>query len=181
MPCDLPDNQKKRYWSRHVEVADQDWFSIGFENKGVAAAEWFQKWQSAQPNPDWDFLNDGLLWEYLPGNPLGASGAWSTTFQIPGFVDLFKGTMWFFGFATDQGPPGDPWSLEIRQEFWTQVGPIQGRFYQAARFRLAPSTIQEFTMPALVRSQGTQWPGGDPFGQSQLTPLDRCHDCTSGP
>jgi len=181
MSCELPANQKKRHWLTAVEQEDQDHFSIGFENKGQAALWWFQQWQVTQTNSDFDFLNDGLLWEYTPGYPEGSTGSWSTYYQMLPSLNEFNGTMWFYGFPNQQTNEFGPYSLEIRQQFWISVANVTFQFWSSKRFRLAPSTTQQFTMAELVRTSGPPYPGGEPNGQMQLTPLARCHDCSTGP
>ena len=181
MPCDITANQKRRHWLRIVEHQDQDAFSMGFENRGQVAESWFQYWEQAQPNPEFDFLNDGLLWEYSPGFPEGSTGAWSTYYAFGDALFTFNGTMWFYGFPTLHSEFGQQYSIEVRQQFWIADLAIQYDFYKTNRFRTAFSTTSNFTIHQLIKTSGPGWPAGDPFGQSQLYPLRRCHDCTSGP
>jgi len=176
MACDLDKNARRLLWEKQVGAGNQCRWSIGFAEGGLVSAEWWLRFQTAQDENRWLWLDSGIVLKHgasaiLDLADIGAQETFTTT-RCSVFVD-------FIGQQPPIPAPGGPlYSTKIVLSARVS-DPIAGvdQLWWMEAFYLWPDVTRSLSFSALPRVASGHDPIYPPRGVAELTPLKFCHDC----
>lgn len=177
MGCDVDKWRKRRQWEPKVTDDRQDAWSVGFANLGQVASHWWLKSDTTQSNAWWTWLDSGIL--LSPSNPLVAREQDVFYKYQSGLVTCWV-TVDFTGFNSVQPDLGTGHTVLLVLTFNIYEPLTQTDVYWSVEARfLIPTTNRAFSFDEIYGGFIPIPPTYPPIGAWELTPLDRCHDCTT--
>jgi len=179
MPCDIARYRKYRHWDTVRRDDRLDPWSMGFLNKGQVPHDWWLVNTTTQTDPDWNWVNDGVVLYPNPVSPRSVPWWW-----YPRVVGVFTSIVNLFvvGSPVLLYDGGNPYNVRLtiaiqNNDFLGGVSATIGNDLLVT----APTTVRSFTFQEFNRFGDSFPPFGFPLGSWELIPLDRCHQCTPGP
>jgi len=176
MGCDVAKWRKKRQWEPVVSDPRMDAWSLGFRNKGTFASACWMESDTTQTENGWLWLNGGILLEPALIPELAQAEFVKNKTTIGNFYRVSFG---WDGYVVQQVVSGVPYSVR----FTIVIGILNILGGDTATcvtelYSLAPSTNRAFSFVPMERSGDSFPPFNAPLGSWEITPLDRCHDCS---
>lgn len=176
MGCNIASNVRRKKWQNFQPENSPCKCDLGFAAAGCVPREYWIRWDTAQLDPKWLWLNAGFVLTYdqtFPGNGClyvaGAIGGNRITLLLGGSNDPFD-------FA-DQG------IVTVRATLVVSVGPsppVVGLTFTDADDdgAFSPQPTKTWDFPAMTTLFPVPGLPSTIVGQAFASPLKPCHNCT---
>lgn len=170
MACDLAKNRRRVKWEYLNNENARCSAQFGFRLDGTMARQYWAEWREVQTNPDWTYLNDGIV--LSDTFPLDPDSTGEFEFTLIPFIHTHS--LRYFGSNEPILPPPFEETLRLTYSILRPVG-IDPAVFQSSGQAVTPPNNQAWPLAQMVEITSTGLE--PPVGAFDVTPLKACHNC----